>query len=144
MGVPQLGLCQFLGVGQGHLLTCAPLPCTGTWQSHANLPHSSLIPLPSDAHLHLRQAATLAINPPTAWRMLSDFVPLNPEDPNSVSKGKKKQWVIQNGANSAVGQAVIQLAREWGVGTINLVRSRSVLILLLSHRPRRNRFVEEC
>ena len=126
MGAPQLGSCQFLCVDQVHLLICAPLSCTGTWQSHANLPHSSLIPLPSDTHLHLRQAATLAINPPTAWRMLSDFVPLNPEDPNCVSKGKKKQWVIQNGANSAVGQAVIQLAREWGVGTINLVRSRSV------------------
>ncbi|GAA5958971.1 hypothetical protein JCM8115_000709 [Rhodotorula mucilaginosa] len=108
-------------------------PQLGTWQSHANLPHSSLIPLPSDAHLHLRQAATLAINPPTAWRMLSDFVPLNPEDPNSVSKGKKKQWVIQNGANSAVGQAVIQLAREWGVGTINLVRSRPSIDELKSH-----------
>jgi trans-2-enoyl-CoA reductase len=57
--------------------------------------------------------------------MLSDFVPLNPEDPNALTKhGNKKQWVIQNGANSAVGVAVIQLAKAWGVGTINLVRSR--------------------
>lgn len=96
----------------------------GTWQSHTNLPHASLIPLPSDAELSLCQAATLAINPPTAWRMLSDFIPLNPEHSDAATKGKKKQWVIQNGANSAVGQAVIQLAREWGVGTINLVRDR--------------------
>lgn len=56
--------------------------------------------------------------------MLSDFIPLNPEHSDAATKGKKKQWVIQNGANSAVGQAVIQLAREWGVGTINLVRDR--------------------
>lgn len=32
--------------------------------------------------------------------------------------------VIQNGANSAVGQAVIQLAREMGVNTVNVVRNR--------------------
>ncbi|GJN89364.1 hypothetical protein Rhopal_002344-T1 [Rhodotorula paludigena] len=101
-------------------------PQLGTWQSHANIPFSSLIPLPASSPLSLRQAATLAINPPTAWRMLSDFVPLNPEEParGGESKSRKKQWVIQNGANSAVGVAVIQLAREWGVGTINLVRDR--------------------
>ncbi|BGP40035.1 hypothetical protein JCM10449v2_003993 [Rhodotorula kratochvilovae] len=97
-------------------------PQLGTWQSHANLPFSSLIPLPASAPLSLRQAGTLAINPPTAWRMLSDFVPLNPEE--GAEPGGKKQWVIQNGANSAVGTAVIQLAKAWGVGTINLVRNR--------------------
>lgn len=57
--------------------------------------------------------------------MLSDFIHLHPEHPHSKSVvGGKKQWVIQNGGNSAVGVAVIQLAREWGVGTINLVRDR--------------------
>jgi len=57
--------------------------------------------------------------------MLSDFTPLNPEDSKNRQKTEgKKQWVIQNGANSAVGQAVIQIAREWGIGTINLVRDR--------------------
>ncbi|KAI9464553.1 hypothetical protein BJY52DRAFT_825626 [Lactarius psammicola] len=34
------------------------------------------------------------------------------------------QWIIQNGANSAVGQAVIQLAKNAGLKTINLVRNR--------------------
>lgn len=62
--------------------------------------------------------------------MLTDFVPLNPSDAlgqvfQTLSKGKK-QWVIQNGANSAVGEAVIQLAKSWGLGTINLVRDRLV------------------
>ncbi|GAA5992876.1 hypothetical protein JCM11641_001370 [Rhodosporidiobolus odoratus] len=109
-----------LKVGQRVVMGAAQL---GTWQSHANLPFTSLIPLPAETPLTLRQSATLAINPPTAWRMLSDFVPLNPADPASKKSGKK-QWVIQNGANSAVGTAVIQLAKEWGVGTINLVRDR--------------------
>jgi trans-2-enoyl-CoA reductase len=38
------------------------------------------------------------VNPPTAYRMLKDFVKLNPGD-----------TVIQNGANSAVGRNVIQV-----------------------------------
>ena len=40
----------------------------------------------------------MSINPCTSFRMLNDFVTL---DDNDV--------VIQNGANSAVGQAVIQV-----------------------------------
>ncbi|GAA5824135.1 hypothetical protein JCM11251_001536 [Rhodosporidiobolus azoricus] len=105
-------------------------PQLGTWQTHGNIPFTSVIPLPPAAHLTLRQSATLAINPPTAWRMLSDFVPLNPEEGGKDSG--KKQWVIQNGANSAVGTAVIQLAKEWGVGTINLVRNRPSIDALKS------------
>ncbi|GAA5943728.1 enoyl-[acyl-carrier-protein] reductase [Sporobolomyces koalae] len=105
----------------------------GTWASHANLHYTSLIPLPKEHSLTHRQSATLAINPPTAYRMLTDFVPLNPREQPMATHGerkdgkqekKKKQWVIQNGANSAVGQAVIQIAKEWGIGTINLVRDR--------------------
>lgn len=49
--------------------------------------------------------------------MLKDFVDLQPGE-----------WVIQNGANSAVGQAVIQIAAARGLKTINLVRSRCVCI----------------
>jgi trans-2-enoyl-CoA reductase len=33
-------------------------------------------------------------------------------------------YVIQNGANSAVGQSVIQIAKAWGLKTINVVRDR--------------------
>jgi trans-2-enoyl-CoA reductase len=42
----------------------------------------------------------LGINPPTAYAMLTQIVPLNRED-----------CIIQNGANSGVGRAVIQLAK---------------------------------
>lgn len=38
--------------------------------------------------------------------------------------------VIQNGANSAVGLYVIQLAKHWGVKTINVVRDRPELTQL--------------
>lgn len=46
--------------------------------------------------------------------MLKDFVTL-----------KEGEWVIQNGANSGVGRAVIQLAKLWGLNTINVIRDRS-------------------
>ena len=42
--------------------------------------------------------ATVGVNPSSAYRMLRDFVPLQPGD-----------TVIQNAANSAVGIAVIQV-----------------------------------
>lgn len=35
--------------------------------------------------------------------------------------------MIQNGANSAVGQAVIQIAAAQGLRTINLIRDRFVV-----------------
>ena len=34
--------------------------------------------------------------------------------------------MIQNGANSGVGESVIQLAAAWGVKTINIVRERYI------------------
>jgi len=45
--------------------------------------------------------------------MLNDFMALEAGD-----------WVVQNGANSAVGEAVIQIAAAKGLKTVNLVRDR--------------------
>jgi trans-2-enoyl-CoA reductase len=53
----------------------------------------------------------LKVNPITAWRMLHDFVSLERGD-----------WLIQNAANSGAGQCVIQIARELGYRTVNVVR----------------------
>lgn len=39
-------------------------------------------------------------------------------------KLEQGDWIIQNGGNSQVGLAVIQLAKEWGLKTINFVRDR--------------------
>lgn len=56
--------------------------------------------------------------------MLRDFEKLKPGD-----------VIIQNGANSMVGLSVIQMAREMGVKTINIVRSDrfDIIILLLTY-----------
>ena len=84
----------------------------GTWRTHIRAAASHFYKTPKlEAHKHI--LATLAINPCTAYRMLRDFVALAPGD-----------TVIQNGANSGVGQAVIQLANEMGLNVVNIVRKR--------------------
>lgn len=55
----------------------------------------------------------ISSNPCTAYRMLHDFVSLN-----------KNDVIIQNGANSACGQNVIQLANIFGYISINIIRNR--------------------
>ncbi|XP_066539427.1 enoyl-[acyl-carrier-protein] reductase, mitochondrial [Hoplias malabaricus] len=83
----------------------------GMWRTAAVLNADDLVTLPSE--IPLLSAATLGVNPCTAFRMLTDFENLKPGD-----------TVIQNAANSGVGQAVIQIAAAKGVHTINVVRDR--------------------
>jgi trans-2-enoyl-CoA reductase len=81
----------------------------GTWREACAIGSSKLIAAPGG--IEPVQAAMLKVNPITAWRMLHDFVSLQPGD-----------WLIQNAANSAAGQCVIQIARELGYRTVNVVR----------------------
>jgi len=81
----------------------------GTWAEKMVVPAEALIVLPDG--LDPLQAAMLAVNPATAWRMLHDFARLDPGD-----------WIVQNAANSGVGRAVIQLAKALGLRTLNVVR----------------------
>lgn len=83
----------------------------GTWRTHAVCKADELIKI-SDK-IGIVEAAVLAVNPCTAYRMLKDFVPLSEGD-----------TVIQNGANSAAGQNVIQLCKAWGIKSVNIVRNR--------------------
>ncbi|KAJ2958625.1 hypothetical protein NQZ79_g5807 [Umbelopsis isabellina] len=86
----------------------------GTWRTHAALPATDVQLLPGfNQDVSLVHAATITVNPSTAYRMIKDFTPLQQGD-----------FIIQNGANSAVGQSVIQLANAWGFKTINVVRDR--------------------
>jgi NADPH:quinone reductase-like Zn-dependent oxidoreductase len=73
------------------------------------LPANSLFPLPLGADP--QQSAMLAINPPTAALLLSEYVDLKPGD-----------WVVQNSANSSVGRWVIAFAKARALKTINIVR----------------------
>lgn len=88
-------------------------PAWGTWRQFvvSDCGKTSLQKIPND--IPVLSAATLSVNPCTAYRMMKDFVYLRPGE-----------TIIQNGANSAVGQSVIQLAHHWGINTINVVRDR--------------------
>jgi trans-2-enoyl-CoA reductase len=81
----------------------------GTWREACAVPAEKLVVVPDG--IEPVQAAMLKVNPVTAWRMLHDFVSLKPGD-----------WVIQNAANSGAGRAVMQIARELGFKTVNIVR----------------------
>ncbi|THH32387.1 hypothetical protein EUX98_g1792 [Antrodiella citrinella] len=83
----------------------------GTWASARTVPSQVVMKVPET--LSDVGAATVSTNPATAYNMLHSFTDI--EDGG---------WVLQNGANSAVGQAVIQIARQRGWKTINFVRSR--------------------
>ena len=83
----------------------------GTWRQLAVTTEEKLLNIDND--ISVLGAATIMVNPCTAYRMLKDYVKLESGD-----------VVIQNGANSAVGQCVIQLAKEWNIQTINIIRNR--------------------
>ncbi|KAI8619101.1 hypothetical protein BC830DRAFT_1039037, partial [Chytriomyces sp. MP71] len=85
-------------------------PGFGTWRYSASIDPSRLLPFNYPGVTDLA-AATMMVNPCTAYRMLKDFIPLSPGD-----------TILQNGANSAVGQAVVQLARAWGLRSVNIIR----------------------
>lgn len=94
-------------------------PGFGTWRTHAQTTSSKLLKLDEEWRLGSgspitpTQAGTVSVNPCTAYRMLRDFVDL-----------KEGEWFIQNGANSGVGRAAIQLGRIWGYKSINVIRAR--------------------
>jgi NADPH:quinone reductase-like Zn-dependent oxidoreductase len=80
-----------------------------TWRERMVISANGLFALPPDADP--RQLAMLAINPPTAALLLSEYVDLKPGD-----------WVVQNSANSGVGRWVIAFAKTRGFKTANIVR----------------------
>ena len=86
----------------------------GWWSTLRLLAKADLIAVPNNIPRDV--AAMLTINPPTAYRMLHDFVSLQPGE-----------WIIQNAANSGVGRAVIQIARQRGWRTVNVVRHRELI-----------------
>lgn len=61
----------------------------------------------------LVEVCGISSNVSTAWRLLNDFVKLNPGD-----------TVIQNGGNSAAGQNVVQICKAIGLTSVNIVRDR--------------------
>ena len=83
-----------------------------TWTQQLTVPAKACIPLPPG---DVDQFAMLVSSPATALLLLDNYVTLN-----------KGDWLIQTAGNSAVGSAVIQLAKARGIRTLNIVRRKEV------------------
>jgi len=115
-GAEGVGRIAKAGAGVSHVKVGdrVLLPGPGTWRERFKAPAKVVFPLPEG--VDPRQLAMLRVNPPTAYLMLHDFVPVKPGN-----------WVIQNAANSGVGHCLMRLARQEGMMTVNVVR-RDALI----------------
>jgi NADPH:quinone reductase-like Zn-dependent oxidoreductase len=108
------GMGRVLAVGPGVTNVAVgdrvvPPRSSWVWRERMVIPAAGLFALPQGADA--KQLAMLAINPPTASLLLSDYVDLNRGD-----------YVLQNAANSGVGRWVIAFAKRRGLRTVNIVR----------------------
>lgn len=87
---------------------------TGCWAQHVTGPEHAFARVPS--RIDTAQASMLRVNPVTAWVILKEFAELQAGD-----------WVVQNAANSGVGRALIQIAKRFGLRTLNLVRREELV-----------------
>ncbi|MEL6691888.1 MAG: zinc-dependent alcohol dehydrogenase family protein [Pseudomonadota bacterium] len=83
----------------------------GSWSTHQTAPLERIVPLPE---ADIDQLAMLAVNPATAYLLLTKYVDL-----------QKGDWVIQSAGNSAVGRYVAQLANVMGFKVASVVRRES-------------------
>jgi NADPH:quinone reductase-like Zn-dependent oxidoreductase len=100
---------QVLKVGQLVLLASG-----STWAEELVAPATGFLPLPDLGPIGadvIEQLAMSTVNPLTALLMLTSYA--------DVAEG---QWIAQSAANSAVGGYVIQLAKQRGIKTVNIVR----------------------
>jgi len=91
----------------------------GTWAEQAVVADHDVLAV-SD-HGDPLQLAMVGVNPLTALLLLRLHQCLSPGD-----------WIAQTGANSAVGQYVIKLAKVAGVKTLNLVRRETAAAQVLA------------
>jgi NADPH:quinone reductase-like Zn-dependent oxidoreductase len=96
-----------------------PLLGTGCFTQHLTAAEHHFAKLPPS--IDRVEASMLRINPVTAWHLLKKYVTLFEEE-----------WVVQNAANSAVGRAVIQLAKRFQLRTLNFVRRAELIPELLA------------
>jgi NADPH:quinone reductase-like Zn-dependent oxidoreductase len=99
------------GLSEGQLVL---LVGGSTWRDELVAPATSFIPLPNmgaETPELIEQLSMTAVNPLSALLMLNSFVEL-----------KEGDWIVHSAANSAVGGYIIQLAKQRGINTVNVVR----------------------
>ncbi|CAM6036810.1 unnamed protein product [Sphagnum compactum] len=80
----------------------------GSWQQYFSLKQELVWPVPDS--ISDQAAAQFVVNPWTVYGILTDL---------KVPKG---EYVLQTAAGSVLGRQLIQLAKHWGIKTINIVR----------------------
>jgi NADPH2:quinone reductase len=113
-GLEGMGEVAELGEGVKHLRAgqrVIPLGVSGTWQEYVVAPAARLIPVPDP--VSDQTAAQFVVNPLTAWLMTVEELALQPGE-----------WLLQTAAGSTLGRVVLQIAKQRGFKTINVVRRR--------------------
>ena len=113
-GLEGMGEVAELGEGVTRLQAgqrVIPLGVAGTWAEFIVAPAAQLIPVP-DA-VGDQTAAQFVVNPLTAWIMTVEELDLQPGE-----------WLLQTAAGSTLGRVVLQIAKQHGFKTINVVRRR--------------------
>lgn len=82
----------------------------GVWAQYQLCNAANLLVVPDDIALDM--CAMSFVNPPTALCILDSFENLSAGD-----------WLIQNGAGSALGYFMIQLCKARGIKTVNMLRN---------------------
>lgn len=83
----------------------------GTWRTYGVFEQNHWYRIPHD--LPISTAATMCINPPTALRLLEEFVDLEEGDS-----------IIHTGGTSSTGRYILQLAKQRGIRCISVIRDR--------------------
>jgi NADPH:quinone reductase-like Zn-dependent oxidoreductase len=116
MGTEGVGRVVAVGAGVRHLQegdrTLVPF-LHPSWAQRIKTGAPWLRPLPPG---DINQFAMMGVNPPTAYLLLTNIVKL-----------PRGSWVIQNGANSGVGRAIVAIAKSLGLRTVNVVRRHEVI-----------------
>jgi trans-2-enoyl-CoA reductase len=114
-GIEALGVVEAIGSAVSDLSIgdrVLVLP-THTWSEQLLLKRDQVVRVSNEGDIF--QQFTLKSNGATAALLLSSIVDLQSGD-----------WVVQNAANSTVGQYVVQIARARGIRTANIVRNEAV------------------
>ncbi len=110
------GECKTVGKGDWVIMK---RPGMGTWRTHMQVDEEEVMKIQNKEGLSVLQVGTVSVNPVTAYRMVKDYV-----DWSAFGLRDKEEWLIQNGANSGVGRAAIQFAKQWGIKSLNVIRER--------------------
>lgn len=83
----------------------------GTWRLYA-LTDTDTKFVKIDKALSVDEAATISVNPPTAYEIFHNY----------IKDWKEGDWIIQNAGTSQVSQYITQIAKHAGVKTLLIVR----------------------